>query len=80
MPAAVPALVIRFPSSTNSTSGSTRASGYRSRSSSTYIQCVVQARPSSSPAAPSTKAPEHTLSRVAPSSAACRSAASASGG
>ena len=80
MPAAVPALVITLPSSTKSTSGSTRARGWRSRSSSTYIQCVVHSRSSSRPAAPSTNAPEQTLSSVAPSAAASRNASSASSG
>ena len=49
-------------------------------SSSACRQCVVQRRPSSSPAAPSTKAPEHTLSTRAPRSTARRSASSSSGG
>ena len=61
IPAAVPALVIRLPSSTNSTLRSTRAVGYMRASSSACIQCVVHARPSSRPAAPATNAPEHTV-------------------
>ena len=57
MPAAVPALVITRSSSTNSTSGSTVASGKRRCSSSVCRQWVVQARPSSRPASPSRNAP-----------------------
>ena len=44
MPAAVPALVITGSSSTESTSGSTLAAGYRRASSSAFRQCVVQRR------------------------------------
>ncbi len=76
MPAAVPALVMMSPSSTNSTSGSSRALGKRSASSSTWLQWVVQRRPSSKPAAPSTNAPLHTEISVAPRAAASRSASS----
>ena len=43
IPAAVPALVIRLPSSTKSTLRSTRAVGYCRDNSSACIQCVVQA-------------------------------------
>ena len=73
-PAEVPALVMRLPASTNSTSGSTRAFGKRRASSSAYRQWVVQSRPSSRPAAPSTNAPEQTLRRIAPRASARRSA------
>ena len=79
MPAAVPALVIRLPSSTNSTLRSTLAVGYCRASSSACIQCVVHGRPSSRPAAPATNAPEHTVRMIDPASAAARSASSASG-
>ena len=79
MPAAVPALVIRLPSSTNSTLRSTWAVGNRRASSSACIQWVVQGRPSSSPASPATKAPEHTVRMIAPASAAALTAFSASG-
>ena len=66
MPAAVPALVIRLPSSTNSTLRSTFAVGYIRASSSACIQWVVHGRPSSSPAAPATNAPEHTVRMIEP--------------
>ncbi|SKU47688.1 Uncharacterised protein [Mycobacteroides abscessus subsp. abscessus] len=80
MPAAVPALVIRSPSSTNSTSRSTVAVGYWRASVSVYIQCVVQRRPSNRPAAPAMNAPEQTVRMVAPRSEAARTASSASCG
>ena len=76
MPAAVPALVIIRSSSTKSTSGSTLASGNRRFSSSVCRQCVVQARPSSSPASPSRNAPEHTESTQAPRACARRKTSS----
>src|SRR3954471_13828310 len=79
MPAAVPALVIRLPSSTNSTLRSTLAVGNRRARSSACIQWVVQGRPSNSPASPATKAPEHTVRMIAPASAAALIASSASG-
>src|SRR5918998_1185462 len=43
---------------------------------SAYFQCVVHFRPSSNPAAPRRKEPEHRLSMVAPSAWASRSACS----
>src|SRR3954471_7850283 len=79
MPAAVPALVIRLPSSTNSTLRSTLAVGNRRARSSGGIQWVVQGRPSNSPASPATNAPEHTVRMIAPASAAALTASSASG-
>src|SRR5882757_10117476 len=79
MPAAVPALVIRLPSSTNSTLRSTFAVGYILASSSACIQCVVHGRPSSRPAAPATNAPEHTVRMIEPDSAAFRTTSRASG-
>ena len=47
--------------------------GNRFAKSAAYRQCVVQSRPSSSPAAPSTYAPEQTLMTMAPRSTAARS-------
>src|SRR6201991_3663766 len=79
MPAAVPALVIRLPSSTNSTLRSTFAVGYILASSSACIQWVVHGLPSKSPAAPATNAPEHTVRTIEPESAALRTASRASG-
>ncbi len=57
MPEAAPAEVSTSPSSTNSTFGSSATCGYHSRKTSVVAQCVVARRPSSSPAAASTKAP-----------------------
>ena len=54
MPAAVPALVITGSSSTYRTAGSSLAAGNSRASWGTCRQCVVQRRPSSSPAAAST--------------------------
>src|SRR3954453_8566603 len=79
MPAAVPALVIKLPSSTNSTLRSTFAVGYIRARSPACIQWVVHGRPSSSPAAPATNAPEHTVRMIEPESAAFRTASRASG-
>jgi hypothetical protein len=79
MPAALPAEVSTSPSSTNSTPGSRRTAGNRRRKASTCIQCVVAGRPSSSPAAASTKAPvQMDTSRACP--AAARSAPASSSG
>ncbi len=55
-PEAAPAEVSTSPSSTNSTSGFRSTSGKRARNRSAACQCVVAGRPSSSPAAASTKA------------------------
>jgi hypothetical protein len=57
IPAANPAEVSTSPSSTNSTFSSTSTSGWSRRIASANFQCVVAGRPSSSPAAASTKAP-----------------------
>ncbi|CAM5419722.1 hypothetical protein SGRI78S_03656 [Streptomyces griseus subsp. griseus] len=80
IPAAVPAELITAPSSTYSTSGSTIAFGKRRDNSAACRQCVVQRRPSSSPAAPRTYAPEQTLSTREPRSTARRSASRTSSG
>jgi hypothetical protein len=80
MPAAVPALVMMLPSSTNRTSGSSWIVGKRSSSICPFRQCVVQGRPSSNPAAPRMKTPLHTDSTVAPRSSALRSVSSTAGG
>ncbi len=80
MPAALPALVSTWPLSTYSTSGSTRTSGWRRRSSSAHRQWVVAGRPSSRPAAASAKAPEQIDTTRAPRACAVRSAATTAGG
>lgn len=80
MPAAVPALVMRLPSSTNNTLRSTFAVGYIRARSLACIQWVVQGLPSSNPAAPATNAPEQTVRTIDPESAAALTAANASGG
>ena len=80
MPAAVPALVITGPSSTYRTAGSTLAAGNIAASAAVCRQCVVQRRSSSSPAAPSTYAPAHTLSTRAPRATPARRAASSGSG
>ncbi|CAM5392326.1 hypothetical protein SGRIM128S_09430 [Streptomyces griseomycini] len=48
------------PSLTKIASGSTRVDGQRRASAAVCCQCVVARLPSSSPAAPRTKAPVHT--------------------
>ncbi|CAB5693017.1 Uncharacterised protein [Comamonas aquatica] len=80
MPAALPADVRMRSSSAYSTSASTWIAGCRWRSTSAYRQCVAARRPSSSPVAASTKAPEQIDARRAPRSQAWRRrCASASG-
>src|SRR5262249_18425279 len=78
--AAVPADVHTWPSPTYSTPESMSTSGYLDARSAVYIQCVVARRPSSSPAAASTYAPEHNDARRAPRRWARRNAAHASSG
>src|SRR4051794_22638649 len=81
MPAAVPADVRIWPSSTYSTSGSTSMSGKRFANLSVYRQWVVARRPSSRPAWASANAPEHSLINRTPRRWARRNAFSiASGG
>ena len=60
MPAVTPAELHTAPSHTKMGSISTRASGNCRASSAQSCQCVTARRPSSKPAAPSTKAPVHT--------------------
>ena len=79
MPAAVPALVMTAVLDVQHV-GFTGPRGSASASSAAYLQCVVQRRPSSRPAAPSTNAPLHTLITRAPRSTASRSASSSSSG
>ena len=66
IPAARPAEVSTSPSSTNSTFSSTSTSGCIRRIASANIQWVVAGRPSSSPAAASTKAPVQIDTRRVP--------------
>ncbi|MNI39172.1 hypothetical protein D3C73_933470 [compost metagenome] len=61
MPAVTPADVQYLPLSMKMRSSCTRRAGCICRSRSAERQCVVTARPSSRPAAASTKAPVHTL-------------------
>ena len=61
MPAEIPAEVQNLPLLTKMRSASTRTRGYRRAKSSPRDQCVVAARPSSSPVAASRYAPEQTL-------------------
>ena len=76
MPAATPAEVRTLPSSTYSARGSTVTAGYSRASRAAYDQCVVARRPSSTPAAASTKAPVQIETRRAPRAAAAARAAS----
>ena len=63
---ALPADVRIGPSSTYSASGASVTRGNRAANSSTYSQCVVARRPSSSPHAASRNAPEQIEKNRAP--------------
>ena len=80
MPEEIPALVLIRPSWTYSAASRTRAAGYRSRIAAVSDQCVVQARPSRSPASPRTAAPLHTEATRAPASYASRTQRTAARG
>ena len=79
MPAVMPAEVHTGPSRTKMRSGSSRTRGKRRAKSAVRFQWVVARRPSSRPAAASTKAPEQTLAVRLARAAAARTKSSSAG-